>query len=123
MDIPHTDIEFSQRRNITTWPDTPTAINRTSDTHFFNAELSQTKPPGRESATTLAAPLSLLGATASTTLPSRIAKGFRDASQNKNTREANEFPQSLVDGHLEVTAKVKVLSAVTKGIEKVSNMG
>ncbi|KMT55275.1 hypothetical protein [Pseudomonas fildesensis] len=110
-------------RGITPQAETPAASNGTSDVNFFNAQLSHTDQSGKGTPPAMAADLFSLGASESTTLSRRVSKGFRDESLNKKTKAAHEFTQSLSEAHLNLTARVKVLSSLVKGVDKVATMG
>ncbi|MFL1500657.1 hypothetical protein ACI77J_08975 [Pseudomonas sp. O64] len=114
---------FAVNENITPQAEMPAAINRTSDINFFNAQVSQTEHSGKGIVPAMASPSFSWGSTESATLSRRVSKAFRDASQNKKTTEANEFPQLLAEAHIELTSRVKVISALAKGIDKISSMG
>ena len=93
------------------------------DTWCDLAQLSPTEPSGNGIAPVTAPAASPWDATESQTLSRRVSKGFRDASQNKKTKDANEFPQALAEAHIEVMSRVKVIGAVAKGVDKISNLG
>ncbi len=118
-----TDAEIPVNRNITPQADAPAGINRTSDINFFNAQLSQTDHPAKGSAPAIASPSSSWDSTESASLSRRVSKGFRDASLSKRTKDANEFPQSLAEAHMDVMSRVKVIGALAKGVDKISSMG
>lgn len=109
--------------NFTAQADVPGAINRASDVNFFNAQLSPTDPSSKAIAPAMASPSPSWGSTESASLSRRVSKGFRDASQNKQSKDANEFPQSLAEAHIDVMSRVKVISAITKSVDKISSMG
>ena len=114
-----------QSENSSTLPqaEAPGAINRASDINFFNAQLSQAEQPVKGIVPAVASPAQSWDATASDTLSRRVTKGFRDASLNKKTKDANEFPQALAEAHIDVMSRVKVIGAVAKGVDKISSMG
>ena len=118
-----TDAGLPENANITPQADAPAGINRTSDINFFNAQLSHTAQPGKGIPPTMASPSSSWDATESATLSRRVSKGFRDASLSKQTKDANEFPQSLLEAHIDVMSRIKVIGAFAKGVDKTSSMG
>lgn len=113
----------SENSSILSQSEAPGAINRASDINFFNAQLSQAEQPVKGIVPAVASPTQSWDATASDTLSRRVSKGFRDASLNKKTKDANEFPQSLAEAHIDVMSRVKVIGAVAKGVDKISSMG
>ncbi|WP_172979333.1 hypothetical protein [Pseudomonas kitaguniensis] len=114
---------LAETRNTSTQADAFGAINRAADISFFNAQLGNPEQPGKGVAPAMASPPVSWGSTESDTLSRRVSKGFRDSSQNKNTKDANEFAQSLAEAHIDIMSRVKVISALTKGIDKISSMG
>ncbi|MFN3355005.1 MAG: hypothetical protein ACK418_03155 [Pseudomonas sp.] len=121
MDITHAG--FRKNMPIAAQADMPNANNAVSDINFFNAQLNPTEQFGNGIAPVTAPAASPWDATESQTLSRRVSKGFRDASQNKKTKDANEFPQALAEAHIEVMSRVKVIGAVAKGVDKISNLG
>lgn len=114
---------FPENGNFTTQADAPGTLNRASDVNFFNAQLNANEPSGKAVGPVMASPVPSWGSEESDSLSRRVSKGFRDASQNKKSRDANEFPQSLAEAHIDVMSRVKVISAITKGVDKISSMG
>jgi len=109
--------------NTITQAETPAALDGTSDSNFFTAQLNPSERPGKGTAPTgMGLPLTL-GPAESATLSKRVSKGFRDMSLNKKTKDAHEFAQSLSESHVNVVAGVKVLGAIVKGVDKVASMG
>lgn len=123
MYITHTGRPENPNASMTPQADTPAGINRASDIHFFNTQMGQGEPSGKSIAAATASPMSSWDATDSDALSRRVSKGFRDASQNKKTKDANEFPQTLAEAHIDVMSRVKVIGAVAKGVDKISSMG
>ncbi|CRM89901.1 hypothetical protein [Pseudomonas sp. 22 E 5] len=121
MDITHAG--FRKNATIAAQVDTPDANSAVSDINFFNAQLNTTEQSGNGIAPALASAASPWDSTESQTLSRRVSKGFRDASQNKKTKDANEFPQSLAEAHIDVMSRVKVIGAIAKGVDKISNLG
>ncbi|MCK6186138.1 MULTISPECIES: hypothetical protein [unclassified Pseudomonas] len=121
MDITHTGLR--KNMSIAAHADMPDANNAVSDISFFNAQLNPAEPSGNGVAPVTASAASPWDATESQTLSRRVSKGFREASQNKKTKDANEFPQALAEAHIEVMSRVKVIGAIAKGIDKISNLG
>ena len=118
MDITHAG--FRKNATIAAQADTPDADNAASDISFFNAQLNASEQPHKGIAP---ASTASWGAVESQTLSTRLSKGFREASQNKKTKDANEFPQVLAEAHVGVTADIKLIGAVAKGVDKISNLG
>ncbi len=121
MDITHAG--FRKNATFAAQADTPDASNAASDISFFNAQLNATEQPRNGIAPALAATSSPWAAAESQTLSRRVSKGFREASQNKKTKDANEFPQALAEAHVEVAANIKLIGALAKSVDKISNLG
>ncbi|TFY94975.1 hypothetical protein DYL61_06005 [Pseudomonas nabeulensis] len=106
-----------------TQAETPDALNGASDINFFNAQLSASRQPLSEGATSTAANLFSLSATESTAAAKRVQRGIRDTLSNKQTKEAHALPEALAAANLGVVAQVKVVGLLVKGVDKIATMG
>lgn len=121
MDITHAGLR--KNASVTPQADAPDVGSQAHDISFFTAQMNHTEQPVRAIASTMASPSLSGGSPESDTLSRRVSKGFRDASLSKKTKDANEFPQALAEAHIDVMSRVKVIGALAKGVDKISNMG
>lgn len=110
-------------RNITGQNDAPDAVNRASEIHLFNARPVTNEQSGRAIAPVMASPPISWESPESAKLSRRVSKAFREASMNKESKDANEFAQALAEAHVDLTSRIKVIGAVAKCTDKVCNMG
>ncbi|WP_338479521.1 hypothetical protein [Pseudomonas trivialis] len=115
--------EFTTSEKITTRSDTPALNDRASDINFFLSEIHQTDKVDKGTVHAVASTDSTWGATESTTIARQLSKGFRDASQNKQTTDASKFPQLLAESHVNVMSQIKIVGAIAKACDKISSMG
>lgn len=115
--------EFATGGKITTRSDIPALNDRASDVNFFLSEIHQTATPDNGTLRAVASSESTWPATESTTIARQLSKGFRDASQNRQTTEASKFPQLLAESHVNVMSQIKVVGAIAKACDKISSMG
>ncbi|MBP1127636.1 MULTISPECIES: hypothetical protein [Pseudomonas] len=114
---------FTTSEKITTRSDTPALNDRASDINFFLSEIHQTDKIDKRTVHAVASSDSTWAATGSTTIARQLSKGFRDASQNKQTTDASKFPQLLAESQVNVMSQIKVVGAIAKACDKISSMG
>ncbi|MBC2409468.1 hypothetical protein HF257_25975 [Pseudomonas sp. WS 5106] len=99
------------------------AVNGTSDINFFSAQLNPTGQPNKEIRPAVSGNLFNIGAPESAAADKRVKRGVRDMMLNKRTQEAHALPESLAAANLNVVTRVKLLSLLVKGVDKIATMG